>query len=144
MAGRIRNFKTLQQQRGVSLSGLIVVLALVGVVAVTGLKVLPSVLEYNAIKNAIAAAKEAGGTVREIQSSFNKNAEVNDITAIKGSDLVISNDSGETEIGFAYEKQIPLFGNVSLLIDYAGTTDKDGVPPEKNDQGATALEGGAK
>ena len=61
---------------------------------------------------------------------------------VRGSDLVVSKDSGRTEIGFAYEKRIPLFGNVSLLIDYAGTTDPSGVAPEvsaeKNNMGATA------
>ena len=135
MAGQNR---FLHQQRGVSLSGLIVVLAVLGVIAVTAMKVFPSVLEYRAIKNAIVSAKASGGSVREIQSSFDKNAEINDIDAIRGADLIISKDTGETEIGFAYEKRVPLFGNVSLLIDYSGTTDKSGVVPEKNEQGATA------
>ena len=40
---------------------------------------------------------------------------------------MISRDGGETEISFAYEKRIPLAGNVSLLIDFAGTTDPSGV-----------------
>jgi hypothetical protein len=130
--------RSLHYQHGVSLSGLIVVLAVLGVFAITAMKVFPSVLEYRAIKNAIVSAKAAGGSVRDIQNSFDKNAEVNDIDAIRGADLVISKDTGETEIGFAYEKRVPLFGNVSLLIDYAGTTDKSGVAPEKNDKGATA------
>lgn len=121
----------LDKQRGVSLSGLIAVLAVLGVLALVALKVFPAVLEYRAVKSAIASAKSTGGTVREIQSSFDKNAEINDITAIKGSDLVIANDSGTTEIGFAYEKRIPLFSNVTLLIDFAGTTDPKGVAPEK-------------
>jgi hypothetical protein len=31
------------------------------------------------------------------------------------------------QVSFAYEKRIPLAGNVSLLIDFAGTTDPSGV-----------------
>lgn len=126
------------KQHGVSLSGLIVVLAVIGAIAVLAMKVIPSVLEYRAIKNAITSAKKAGDSVRAIQASFDKNAGVNDIDAIRGSDLLISKDNGETEIAFAYEKRIPLVGNVSLLIDYSGTTDPSGVVPEKNEQGATA------
>jgi hypothetical protein len=45
--------------------------------------------------------------------------------------LVFSNDNGETDISFAYEKRIPLAGNVSLLIDYAATTDKSGAVAAK-------------
>jgi Tfp pilus assembly protein PilE len=123
-------------QRGVSLSGLIFVLAIVGVLAVFALKVVPTYAEYSAIKGAIVKAKATGGTVREMQQSFDKNAEINNVSAISGRDLVISRDSGEPEISFAYEKRIPLAGNVSLLIDYAGTTDKSGMVAAKPDTAA--------
>lgn len=120
-----------KHQRGVSLTGLIVLMALLGMVLVVGSKVLPSIIEYKAIKNAIATLKESGGNVREMQNDFNKNAYVTDIKAIRGTDLVFSKDSGELEISFAYEKRIELMGPVSLLIDYAGTTAADGVVKEK-------------
>lgn len=124
-------FIGLHAQRGVSLSGLIVVLAGIGVIAIFAMKVFPTFLEYRAIKNSIVAAKATNGTVRDIQSSFDKNADINTITAIKGTDLIISKETGQTEISFAYEKRIPLAGNVSLVIDYAGTTDPRGIVPEK-------------
>lgn len=114
-------------ERGFSLSGLIVVLAVFGLVAVFAMKVAPTYLEYRSIQGAIVKAKAEGGSVAEMQRSFDKNAEINNISAINGHDLVISRDSGEPEISFAYEKRIPLASNVSLVIDYAGTTDKSGV-----------------
>jgi hypothetical protein len=114
-------------ERGVSLSGLIVVLALLGVTVVFGMKLIPAYLEYSTVKGAIVKAKEAGGTAREMQTAFDRNAGVNDVGAIRGRDLVITRDKGEPEISFAYEKRVPLAGNVSLLIDFAGTTDPSGV-----------------
>lgn len=120
-------------ERGVSLSGLIAVLLVAGVVAVLALKVVPSYAEYRTIKDAIVKAKTSGGSVREIQSSFDKHAEINDVSAIRGRDLIISRESGDTEISFAYEKRIPLVGNVTLLIDYAGTTDPAGAVAAKPD-----------
>jgi hypothetical protein len=125
MLGRKQYF--INAERGVSLSGLIVVLAVAGLVAVLALKVSPSFIEYRAIKSAIVKAKAEGGSVAEMQSSFDKAADINSISSINGKDLVISKDSGEPEISFAYEKRIGLFGNVSLVIDYEGTTDKSGV-----------------
>jgi exopolysaccharide biosynthesis protein len=114
-------------ERGVSLSGLIVVLIVLGALALVAIKVVPAYIEYRAVKNAIVKAKATGGTVREMQTSFDKNADINNIDAVHGRDLVISRDGGETQISFEYEKRIPLAGNVSLLFDFAGTTDPSGV-----------------
>jgi hypothetical protein len=123
-------------QRGVSLTGLILMLALIGVVAVFAMKVFPTFVEYRAIKDGILAAKTTGGTVAEMRESFNKNADINRVDSISGKDLVISKETGETEISFAYEKRIPLAGNVSLVIDYAGTTARNGVVAPKSDTAA--------
>jgi hypothetical protein len=125
-----------RKQQGVSLTGLIFVMAVLGVAAVFAMKVFPTFLEYRAIKDGIAAAKASGGTVAEMQATFNKNADINRVDSITGKDLVISKDSGETELSFAYEKRIPLAGNVSLVIDYAGTTARNGVVPPKPDTAA--------
>jgi hypothetical protein len=114
-------------ESGVSLSGLIVVLIVIGFVALLAIKVAPAVLEYRAVKQSIAKAKAVGGTPREIQQAFDKNADINSIDAIQGRDLIISRESGTPEVSFHYEKRIPLAGNVSLLFDFAGTTDPGGV-----------------
>jgi type II secretory pathway pseudopilin PulG len=119
------------KQQGVSLTGLIFVMAIIGVVAVFAMRVFPTFLEYRAIQGGIAAAKAAGGTERELRAAFNKNAGINQVDAISGQDLVISKDTGETEISFEYEKRIPLFANVRLLFDFAGTTDKSGAAARK-------------
>jgi hypothetical protein len=118
-------------QAGISLTGLILVLAVLGVVAVFALKLLPTYFEYSAVKDAIVRAKEAGGTPREMQVAFDKNADMNNVTAINGRDLTITREDGGVEVSFAYEKRVPLMGNVSLVIDYAGTTDPSGVVAAK-------------
>ncbi|TFW33323.1 DUF4845 domain-containing protein [Massilia horti] len=115
------------RQRGISLSGLVAALVVIGFVAVFALKLVPAYAEFSAAKDAIARAKAAGGSVGEMRSVFSKNADVNNISSVTARDLVFSRDGGDTEISFSYEKRIPLAGNVSLLIDYAATTDKSGV-----------------
>jgi hypothetical protein len=118
-------------ERGVSLSGLIVVLVVLGVAAVFAMKIVPSYAEYRSIQAAIVKAKATGGSVAEMRRSFDKSAEVNYITAVGGHDLMITKDGDEPEISFAYEKRLPLAGNVSLVIDYEGTTDKSGAVAAK-------------
>lgn len=115
-------FKANKKQTGVSLGGLIIVLIILGIVAVMAMKIVPTFTEYQAIKSAITSAKASGTSVREIQSSFDKQAEVGYITAISGKDLEIVKEGDEYQVSFAYEKKIPLAGPVSLLIDYMGST----------------------
>jgi hypothetical protein len=122
-------------ESGVSLSGLIVVLIVLSALALVVIKAAPAFIEYRSVKDAIVKAKaDAGsGSVREIQQAFDKNAGVNDVSAISGRDLVITREGGSTEISFAYEKRVPLAGNVSLLLDFTGTTDPSGVVAAKAD-----------
>jgi type II secretory pathway pseudopilin PulG len=119
-----------KNQQGISLTGLIFVLVIVGLIGVFGMRTVPSVLEYRAIVKSIAVAKAAGGTVQEMRTVFDRNADVGYITSVAGRDLVFSRDNGQVDISFAYEKRLPIAGNVSLVIDYAGTTDPSGKVAE--------------
>jgi hypothetical protein len=122
----------LNKQRGVSVSGLIIVLGIIIAIVMLALKVVPSMLEFKSIKSGIAAAKAKGGSVQEMRMAFDKNADINAVTTISGKDLMINKStSGETEVSFDYEQRIPLFTDVTLLIHYAGTTDKSGYIPDK-------------
>lgn len=121
------NHRTRNDQRGLSLVGLIFVLAIVAMIAVLGMKVVPTAVEYSSIRKAIVNAKAAGTTVREIQLAFDRQASTGYIDAISGQDLEISKIGNEIEVSFAYQKKIPLFGPASLLLEYAGTTAKTTV-----------------
>ena len=116
-----------KRQQGISLSGLIFVLVVVGLIGVFGMRTVPSVLEYKAVVRAIGVAKATGGSVQEMRTSFDKNADVAYITSVAGRDLIFTRDNGQVDISFAYEKRLPIAGNVSLVIDYSGTTNSSGI-----------------
>ena len=42
--------------------------------------------------------------------------------SLKPSDLVISREGGQVVISFAYRKEIPLFANVGLYIDFQASS----------------------
>ncbi len=113
-----------RRQQGITLVGLIVMLALAGVVGVLGLKVVPTVIEFMSIKKAIAAAKADGKTPVEIRASFDRQASVGYIDSISSKDLDVVKDGDELDINVAYQKKIPLIGPTWLLIDYSATTVK--------------------
>ena len=108
-----------KKQSGISLTGLIFVLAVLGFIGVLALRIVPSVTEYMAVKKAISAAKAAGTTPQEIRSAFDRHAEIAYIQSISGKDLDISK---ENEVSFSYQKVIHLAGPASLVLDYEGST----------------------
>ncbi|UCV13119.1 DUF4845 domain-containing protein [Dechloromonas denitrificans] len=114
----------MKKQRGVALSGLLFWSIVLVLVAVLGIKVAPTYIEYaKTLKDtkAVVAQVAPDASVTDVRKAFDKYAEI-DHLAIPSSQLEIFKDSGKIVIEFAYEKRIPLFANVSLLIDYKGTT----------------------
>jgi Tfp pilus assembly protein FimT len=114
-----------RKQSGVSLSGLLISAVLVAMLALLGMKVVPEVIEYFQIVSAVKAISKddsARGSVTEVRKAFDRRANIDNISSIKGQDLEVTKDGGQVVVSFAYEKRIPLFSNVSLLIDFQGSS----------------------
>ncbi|RCW73929.1 DUF4845 domain-containing protein [Pseudorhodoferax soli] len=107
------------RQTGLSFFGVIIVGAIVVFCFVVGAKVVPTVVEYQAIRKAADRAA-AGTTVAEVRSLFDRSAAVDDISSIKGTDLNISKEGDKVVVAFAYNKEVALFGPAYLLLKYQG------------------------
>lgn len=105
-----------------SLVGLIFVGLIVVALLALGFKLVPAVIEYIAIERAVQKIKNEGSTVRDIQAAFERHATIDDITSISSRDLDITKEGDRIVISYAYQKKIPILDNVSLVIDFAGTT----------------------
>ncbi len=114
----------MNNQRGVALSGLLFWGVIIAVVAMLGVKVAPEVIDFYKIKKSVksTAANATDKTVAEIRVAYSKYAEVEHIKTITPADLDISKEGNDIVIAFSYEKRIPLFANVSLLIDFQGSS----------------------
>jgi len=111
-------------QRGLTLGGLIVWLFILVVAALLGMKLVPAYMEYGTARNAIEAiARERNAsTPAEVRRAFESRAAIDDINTVKGSDLEITKQGGEMVIGFAYRKEVPLFANVGVYLDFAASS----------------------
>lgn len=110
------------RQRGVSLLGLLFWAVLIGFVAVVGLKTFPAVNEYLTIQRAVNQIAKSGATsVPEIRNAFEKQKEIEySITSIGGKDLDITKENDKIVVGFKYDKEVELYGPVSLLLHFEG------------------------
>lgn len=116
----------MNKQRGVTLSGLLVGVVIVIAVALLGMKVAPSVMEYYKIVSAIKSVAQdsslKSATVGEIRKAFGKHQEIGYFTKIGPADIEVTKEGGELVVAFAYQDKIPLFANVSLVIDYEASS----------------------
>jgi Tfp pilus assembly protein PilX len=111
-----------RSQRGLTLIGLLLWAIVVAFVALIVVRVLPTVNEYSTIQRAVQQiAKAAPATVAEARSLFDKQKEVEySIATISGKDLKVTKENDQIVIRFAYDKEVPLFEPVFLLIKYSG------------------------
>ncbi len=112
---------TIRRQRGISLVTLVFILAVLGMVGYMVMQALPSFLEYQAVVKAVNRAKD-GTTVVEIRNAFDRAADIDNITSIRGKDLEITRQGDQNVVSFAYDKEFHMFGPAWLLLKYQGSS----------------------
>ena len=115
-----------RRQRGLSMTTLLVAAVVIVFGALGFMKVGPAYKEYFEVKRAISAAAQEGrtGTVADVRKGFERRAIIDNIEVIGPQDLEISKEGGEVVVSFSYSKKVGLFGNVSLLIEFAGASNQ--------------------
>lgn len=117
----------MNRQCGVSLSGLLVSAVILAMVALLGIKVAPEVIEYLQIVKAVKAVvndPDAKNSVPAARKAFERQATIDNIAAISSQDLEIAKDGDRLVLSFAYERRVHLFANVSLLLDFQGSSEE--------------------
>jgi len=118
----------MDRQRGITLSGLLITAIVLAILGGVALKILPEVMDYfTIVKDVKATAQDPAlreSTPADIRRAFDRRLQLEYVTGISGSDLDITRQGSEIVITFAYTKKIPLFRNVSLVIDFEGSSAK--------------------
>ena len=117
----------MRQQRGMGIIATLLTLVVAIFIAIVALRVVPAYLEYVAVKRAlakVAGSETASSSAQDIRGAFDKQATIDDIRSVRGQDLEIVQEGSTTVIRANYTQKIPLFANVSLLIDFSTSTVK--------------------
>ena len=110
-----------RQGRGFSLFGILFLSIVIGMAAVFVMRVAPTVNEYFTIVKAINGIAKTAKSANEVKAMFDKQTDIEySISSIKPADLIVTKEKDKLVISFAYDKEIPLFGPVYLLIKYEG------------------------
>jgi len=111
-----------KSQQGFSFVSLVFWAIVLSFIAIVVVRAVPAVTEYRTLLNMVnLVAKEGGSTPAEIRASFDRNKAIQyGIESITSSDLDITKENDQVKVGFAYAKEIEIFGPVSLLIHFKG------------------------
>lgn len=114
------------RQRGITLMGLIMGSFVLVFVALLVMRLLPSYIEYFTIKKAVVAisneTRDRGASVSEVRRAFDNRSAIDNMTSVLSSDLEITKVGNGFQIVAAYRKEIPLFFNVGIYIDFVASS----------------------
>jgi len=119
MAKRAYRSASAVGQRGISFIGLLFVAIVLACVGVVVAQVIPTLIEYQAIGKAATKAAE-GSTVPEVRSIFDRAQAIDDFKSVSGKDLDVQKVGDKVVVGFAYDREIHLFGPAYLVLKYKG------------------------
>ncbi len=109
-------------QRGLALSKLLLWSFLIVIGSIVGMKIIPVYIENKTIQHAldeIAHRPEMqAAQLTEVQEAFDKFTQVDNITAVRSSDLIIDQTPAGLVLSVKYQYKVPLVANVSLLFDF--------------------------
>jgi len=114
------------RQRGITLMGLIMGSFVLVFVALLLMRLLPSYIEYFTVKKAVVSISNEmrgrGGSVNEVRRAFDSRQAIDDFKAVNASDLEITRQGNDYLIVAAYRKEVPLFGNMGIYIDFVASS----------------------
>ncbi len=113
-----------QRQRGMTFIGLLCILALVGVIAYAGIRLVPVYLTYMQVAktmDATAAEMRDAPDPGNIRRSLERHWQIEDITAVDFKQIEISKDDSGVVMHVAYDEPVPYIANVSLSVHFEKT-----------------------
>ena len=115
------------KQNGFTLVGLILVLALIGIITLSILKIFPVYMEHLAVKTAIEAIETDQTlkrlTVGQIRELFRKKLDMNQVTSINAKDAKINRSLSDITMKVKYEVRKDYIGNVDIVMSFSDQMD---------------------
>jgi Domain of unknown function (DUF4845) len=115
----------LRRQRGVTFIGWLFLLIPVAILGYVGIRLVPIYLNYMRVahslqETAVEMKSDDAGTITPvlIRSTLSKHFDIESITFPDVKDVSVTRDGSSWTIEAKFEDTAPLFGNISLVIDF--------------------------
>lgn len=107
-------------QQGLSTIGFLFVAIVVIAAVLAAIRVIPSYIEWYTVRKAVVSALRdvPDGSPVAVRKAFETRIETDYVDSVSWQDLVVSKDGNDIVGSISWEKKLPLFYNVSLLLDF--------------------------
>jgi prepilin-type N-terminal cleavage/methylation domain-containing protein len=114
-----------QRQQGMTLIGMLCVLALIGVIVYAGIRLSTVYLNYMKVARSMEATaaefKSESPDIAGMRRSLDRHWQIEDVSAVDSKDVEIVKDEGSVSMHVAYDDSVPYIANVSLLVHFDKT-----------------------
>jgi hypothetical protein len=115
------------RQSGLTIVGFVFVAIVVLSIAMIGFRVMPSYIEYfsveKTLRQTLTGARD-NATIAELRKDFDLKASADYIDSVRGRDLELSKEGNELVLTAAWNTQLHLVGNVSILLEFEASARK--------------------
>lgn len=120
-------YRERHRQQGVTVMGWIVILLIVGLFALTAIKLFPMYFQFFQVRDIlhdVAADKEIDLNNRQaVWVTIGKRLDISQITGIKSEHLKIERDKGRVILTLKYEDRRPYLGNLDIVGKFEETVE---------------------
>jgi Tfp pilus assembly protein PilE len=114
-----------QRQQGMTLIGLLCILALVGVILYAGIRLSTVYLNYMKVARSMEATaaefKSDSPDIAGMRRSLERHWQIEDVSAVDSKDVEIVKDEGSVSMHVEYDDSVPYIANVSLAVHFDKT-----------------------
>ena len=117
----------MRRQKGLTLTGFIVVAVIVVIALLLGFKLGPPYMEFHSIQKLLRqlATEPPGNDARAtVRRNFALRSGIDNITAVNANDLTITKEGENVVIVAEYTVRVPLVYNLSACMDFRATSEK--------------------
>jgi len=111
------------KQQGLTFIGLIFILALIGIIVLSALKVFPVYMEHFSVQTSVETLADnpeiKNMSVRKIRTLLNKKFNMNAVTSVNAGDAKIRKSGGEIVFSLDYEVRKEYIGNVDIVLSFS-------------------------
>lgn len=110
------------RQGGMTLIGVVLVLAVIGLALLVAIRLVPVYIEAYSIGSVLSdmesESRMSAGSRGELRDTFSRRLQVNDIESVGSSDLEFREVAGGVEMFVEYEVRVDLLGNIDLVASF--------------------------
>ncbi len=111
------------RQRGMTMLGILLIVAVVGAWLYAGIRLTPKYLEYMRVASTLEKVRDEyesnpGTTEFMLRKAVERQFDIEMVEVITSNDIEINKDGSIFTMRAAYEDTVPLAGNVSFLVQF--------------------------